>query len=253
MGCTASRSVVPEPITALSKQDVVSASQSAAVTSGITKVEVMDAVVELGDFAEQASVALDAVAASPDAVATFAQVLEDNAGDIKSALCDIVGAASVAASVLASMTPAAVIAAPALAAVRALASQVAQMRENIGLAESLRTELAYADTLLLHAGRSEMLAKDHAPLINVICGAARDASALVSRISRRGVFMSFVAAGIDGAKLRDALAELHKRFTALGTAAAVASAAGISELPSLLVEKARVALCFHKLVFINFP
>ena len=135
------------------------------------------------------------------------------------------------------MTPAAVLVAPALAAVRVLAAQVVQLRENIGLAESLKAELIYADTLLLHAGRSEALAKDHAPLLNVICGAARNAGRLVARISRRNAFMSFVAAGADGTALRSSLSELHDRFSALGTAAAVAGAMGIAELPATMMEK----------------
>jgi hypothetical protein len=135
------------------------------------------------------------------------------------------------------MTPAAVIVAPALAAVRILATQVVAMRENRALADNLRAELAYADTLLLHAGRSEPIAKDHAPLLNVICGSARNAAVLVKRISRRGAFMSFVAAGADGTALRAALAELHDRFAALGTAAAVAGAMGVSEMPALIREQ----------------
>lgn len=202
---------------------------------------VADAVIQLNEFFDGASTVLETVAAAPDAISNFASALQDNAGDLRDAMTAIIGAAATITQAAACMTPAVVIVAPALAAVRALAKQLAQLRENAELAENLKAELAFADTLLLHAGRSELLAKDHAPLLNVICGAATDAAALVLRISRRSKFMSFVAAGSDGAKLRDTLSQLHDRFSALGTAAAVAGAAGISEVPAAIVEKVRRA------------
>lgn len=193
--------------------------------------------IDVNDFFDGASTVLETVSAAPDAISNFASALQDNAGDLRDAMTAIIGAAADITQAAACMTPAVVIVAPALAAVRALAKQLAQLRENAELAESLKAELAFADTLLLHAGRSDLLAKDHTPLLNVICGAANDAAALVLRISKRSKFMSFVAAGSDGTKLRGTLSQLHDRFAALGVAAAVAGAAGVSEVPAAVVEK----------------
>ncbi len=139
--------------------------------------------------------------------------------------------------VVAYMTPAAVFVGPALAAVRMLAKQIASLKEVHGLLADLTAELAFANVLLLHAGRSEPLAKDHAALLNVICGAAHNASDLISRISRRGKFMGFVAAGSDGSALRICMQQLHERLATLGTAAAVAGAMGVSELPGVMLDK----------------
>ena len=135
------------------------------------------------------------------------------------------------------MTPAAVFVAPALVAIRLLAQQIVKMGIAKDLAEALNAELRYANTLLLHAGRSDSLATDHAALLNIICGSARNASRLVDRISRRGRFMTFLAAGSDGDALRESLRQLHERCLSLGTAAAVAGAMGVAELPDVIISK----------------
>ena len=246
MGCSGSRPVVPigeENKDALRETATDGGRTIKEIKESLKRPEVSNAVAEavvnVVDFVDEASSALDSVmnVCTPEAIASFSQALQDNPGELRDVLTAIVGATATVISTAACMTPAAVLVAPALAAVRALTAQLKLLRENKELAESLHAELCFADTLLLHAGRSEPLAKDHAPLLNIICGTARNASALIERISRRNTFMSFISAGSDGAVLRNALSELHRRVQALGAAAAVAGAMGISELNTSIVEK----------------